>query len=128
GVDEVSVRHSMPSLEGQRCQSLFYHQNAANRAFDEARAIARGTDVVLQLPPPYPVRPLGHEDSLRIRVKDRYGRELGARPASDVQPRCHHPWTSVSINEKGEVYPCCQSNLLMGDLKKSSFDDIWNNR
>ncbi len=128
GVDELYATHYMPSLEGQRYQSLFYHQQTANRAFDEARTIAERTGIVLHVPANYQVKPLGHEETLRIRVKDRYGRELEPPPAAEAIPPCAHPWTSVSINEKGEVYPCCQSNLLMGDLKTASFDEIWNNR
>jgi radical SAM protein with 4Fe4S-binding SPASM domain len=127
GVDEVVVTHYMPSLEGQRFQSLFYHQETANRTFDEARAIARETGIALQLPPNYAVKPLGQEEALRIRVKDRYGRGRETKPKSGGVTPCAHPWTSVSIDEKGQVFPCCQSNLLMGDLRTSTFDEIWNN-
>jgi radical SAM protein with 4Fe4S-binding SPASM domain len=126
-VDEVVVTHYMPSLEGQRYQSLFYHQQSANAAFDAARAIARERGLTLQLPPNYRVQSLGHEQALQVRVKDRYGRLAVASP-DEKTPPCAHPWTSVSIDEKGQVFPCCQSNLLMGDLRTSSFDEIWNNR
>jgi len=128
GVDEVVVTHYMPSLEEQRYQSLFYHQNTANAAFADARRIADETGVAVQLPPAYLVRSLGSVEALRVRVRDRYGRELDVPGESAAAPKCLHPWTSASINEKGEVYPCCQSNLLMGDLKTSSFAEIWNNR
>ena len=127
-VDEVVVTHYMPSLEGQRFQSLYYHQQSANAAFAEARAIAAETGVVVRLPPDYTVKALGHEESLRVRVRDRYGRELQPRSASGAIPPCAHPWSSVSIDEKGQVFPCCQSNLLMGDLRTSTFEEIWNGR
>jgi radical SAM protein with 4Fe4S-binding SPASM domain len=136
GVDEVFATHYMPSLEGQRYQSLFYHQQTANAVFDECRAIARETGVVVHVPPNYHIKPLGQEETLRIRVRDRYGvRDAGdrgdgdkARAASDDIPPCAHPWTSVSIDEKGQVFPCCQSNLLMGDLRTQTFSEIWNGR
>jgi radical SAM protein with 4Fe4S-binding SPASM domain len=128
GVDEVVATHYMPSLEGQRYQSLFYHQRMANRAFDEARAAARETGIGLQVPPNYLLKPIGHEETLRAAVKQRYAGQSQAGSKAEGIPPCAHPWTSVSINEKGEVYPCCQSNLLMGDLRKSSFEEIWNNR
>jgi len=128
GVDEVFATHFMPSLEGQRYQSLFYHQQSANQAFDDARAIARETGVVVHLPANYHVRSLGHEDSLRVRVRDRYGREIEHKPKNDDIPPCAHPWTSVSIDEKGQVFPCCQSNLLMGDLRTQTFAEVWNGR
>lgn len=127
-VDEVVVTHYMPSFEGQRQQSLFYHQQTANTAFDEARAIARDAGLALRVPPNYRIKSLGHEAALRDRVRSRYPAAETPAPAGDAIPPCAHPWTSVSIDEKGQVFPCCQSNLLMGDLRTSSFEEIWNNR
>jgi radical SAM protein with 4Fe4S-binding SPASM domain len=129
GVDEVTVTHYMPTLEEQRFQSLFYHQSTANRIFDEARTLARQLDVDITLPPAYGSRGLGEVSCLKPQVKKRIPLIEDAAPAtSDLPPPCLHPWTSVSVNEKGQVYPCCQSNLLLGDLRQQSFDEIWNGR
>ena len=44
--------------------------------------------------------------------------------------QCTVPWEIPFINKDGQVFPCCNSAAasteLMGDLRKQSFDDIWN--
>ena len=42
--------------------------------------------------------------------------------------RCILPFSWVSINELGEVMPCCALPIVMGNLNKQSFMEIWNNR
>lgn len=131
GVDEITVTHYMPTLEEQRFQSLFYHQSTANRIFDESRTLARRLGVDITLPPAYGSRGLGEVSCLKPQVKKRIPLvedRAGAATDAALPPPCLHPWTSVSINEKGQVYPCCQSNLLLGDLRKESFEEIWNGR
>jgi len=125
GVDEVMVTHFGPTIESQRYQQLFYHQTTANQVFSRTRELAAELNIRVSLPPSYPIKKLPDEegqnqepgitglDSLRKRD---YG----------TDKKCLHPWTSVSINERGEVYPCCISTFRMGDLKKSRFEKIWN--
>ncbi len=46
---------------------------------------------------------------------------------NDAGPRsCGNPWTHVHIKSDGKVYPCCFSDETMGDLRKQSFQEIWN--
>ncbi len=46
---------------------------------------------------------------------------------NDAPPRsCGNPWTHVHVKSDGLVYPCCFSDEVMGDLRKQSFDEIWN--
>lgn len=46
---------------------------------------------------------------------------------NDAGPRsCGNPWTHVHIKSDGKVYPCCFSDEVMGDLRKQSFQEIWN--
>ncbi len=46
---------------------------------------------------------------------------------NDAGPRsCGNPWTHVHIKSDGKVYPCCFSDEEMGDLRKQSFEEIWN--
>jgi len=46
---------------------------------------------------------------------------------NDAPPRsCGNPWTHVHIKSDGLVYPCCFSDQVMGDLRKQSFEEIWN--
>ncbi len=46
---------------------------------------------------------------------------------NDAPPKtCGNPWTHVHIKSDGLVYPCCFSDEVMGDLRKESFEQIWN--
>lgn len=42
---------------------------------------------------------------------------------------CHYPYTSIQINEEGEVHPCCHpwcSSYSFGNILKEPFSEIWN--
>ncbi len=116
GVDEVMGMQFIPSDETQRIQSLFYHQSTANRNFIEAARIAEESGINIILPVLYEIPKLS--ESLM---------QASGTPKLPVEGRCLHPWSSMSITEKGEVFPCCVSEFLLGDLKKSSIAEIWNN-
>lgn len=47
-------------------------------------------------------------------------------PNDAPPPACGNPWTHVHVKEDGLVYPCCFSDEVMGDLRKQSFEEIWN--
>ncbi len=113
GVDEVLVAHLIPMIESQRVQSLVYHKGLANSLFEEGRRRAEELGISIDLPPPFPIKRMGEEDSIE-----------GA-PTQWDSKGCYHPWTSVSINEKGDVMPCCISDQKMGNLMETDFEKIW---
>lgn len=42
---------------------------------------------------------------------------------------CHYPYTSIQINEKGDVHPCCHpwcSFYSFGNILEQPFEEIWN--
>lgn len=39
---------------------------------------------------------------------------------------CLLPWESTLISANGDVYPCCQMHLKMGNLNNQEWDEIWN--
>ncbi len=116
GADQITVCHLTPWRESQRYQSLYYHQAEANAAFDEALLRARELGVNLVLPTPF--ENVAFADSKRDDVA----------PAARREPPCFHPWESVSINENGDVMPCCRTNAVLGNLRRQDFSEIWNGR
>ena len=40
---------------------------------------------------------------------------------------CKAPFSQISIDPAGKVYPCCRYTKPLGDLKDERIDDIWNN-
>ena len=117
GVDEILVTHLIPMTEAHRDQSLVYHKGLANDIFDEAMELARKREVSLKLPPSFPIMKI---DCVRGADDE----------AASVQKRkmCYHPWTSVSVDENGDVFPCCVYDRPLGSLEEASFQDIWNGR
>jgi len=115
GIDRVRVTHLIPVEERWRYQSLLYHQSSANQIFTEASQLARHLGVALGVPE--------HFVSYGIASA---GKWLPPQRLQAKEQPCYHPWTSVSIDERGRVRPCCVSSVVMGDLNKTSFERIWN--
>ena len=117
GADKVFVQHLLPKTRGQELQSLFFHRSSANAAFESARARAAELGVTVNLPKPLDV---GWVSLVKSDANDAAAPEKGLSP-------CYLPWTSVNVLENGDVLPCCVGgSLIMGNLKKNTFDEIWN--
>lgn len=118
GADRVFAHHLLPKNEDQKLQSLFFHRKAANDTFAKTEQLASALGVELSLPAPMDC------GSLSLKKP--------AEPAAEPKPTgpapCYLPWTSVNILENGDVLPCCVagSSLIMGNLKRNSFREIWN--
>jgi len=127
GVDKITTIHFMPMIEKQRLQSLFYHQTTANNVFGHAKKMADRLGIEILVPQAYPIHKLENEEKKYIDSS----KDLSAKKTPSHHrhiKQCYHPWTSVSINQRGDVFPCCQSNYYMGNLKKNTFKQIWNNK
>lgn len=116
GVDRVTITHFVPWEEGQRQKSLVYHKELANQMLRKAHELAEDYKLLVDLPLPFTTDKIADNQA----------------PPEDMDSAslapCYHPWESVSINEKGDVMPCCASGAIMGSLENSSFSEIWNNR
>lgn len=40
---------------------------------------------------------------------------------------CVAPWLSLNINQNGNVQPCCNGDLCLGNVLKEDIETIWNN-
>ncbi len=113
GVDRVIVTHFSPWEENQRKQCLVYHKELSNQVLDKARILAGELGIIVYFPKPF-------------HTSDRS--DTPPSQAGLHQKQCLHPWKSFSINEKGDVMPCCATSVVMGNLETTSFYDIWNGR
>jgi radical SAM protein with 4Fe4S-binding SPASM domain len=114
GASQVTLTHFVPVRESHRYQSLYYHRGEANEAFAAAEARARELGVHFVAPAPFALDSMA--DNGLVRIDD----------APAEEPPCYHPWTSVSVNEQGDVMPCCATNTVLGNLKRQNFESIWN--
>jgi len=104
GADNLTVQYMVVHGEDVRAESLFYHQDLANEMLAAAQERAREVGLSVQFPPRFGV--------------DR----------RESAPTCTDPWRTAFVRWNGEVHPCCYapSTVVMGDLKKQSFWEIWN--
>lgn len=117
GVDEIVVTHLIPMSEAQRFQSLAYHRGLSNQVFRVSAERAQKLGIPILLPPPFAVRSMESAS------------DVSREQTSSAPPlRCLHPWTSISIDEQGDVYPCCIYEKPLGNLHKSDLVSIWNGK
>jgi len=109
--EEIAAEHL------SRCPDL------ANRMFDEAAERARRRGIVLQLPPRFSAETCAADGISNggTRARRRLFPERRRFPQ-----RCIHPWLSLYVTAGGQVYPCCGSRRVMGDLNRQSVAEIWN--
>ena len=111
GADNLTVQYMVAHGEEVRAESLFYHQELANRMLDAAEERAR-------------------EVGLSVTLPERFGaRGQAPETARSQSPfPCTDPWKVAFVRWNGEVHPCCYapSRVVMGNLAERSFWEIWN--
>ncbi|MCA9063100.1 MAG: SPASM domain-containing protein [Planctomycetaceae bacterium] len=139
GVDRIQVMNLIPTLPEHKYKTLFYHRTLANRIFSEARQLAQELDFDINLPPQFDVGVFQKPSEL-VQLGQTGAAESGGCCSSAggcgggsnskrlELAKCFFPWQTCSINELGNVKPCCVYWRSMGDLQKQSFDQVWNGR
>ena len=77
----------------------------------------------------------GHVDrALELRRKKKYkirspeGFWAGLENNGCTRGICHFPWSRFTVKINGDVCVCCQSEKMIGNLCRSSFEEIWNSK
>ena len=110
GVSKIKVWSLFPVEKHQTHQSLLYNRKTANQVFKKAKKLGKklGVEVIAKK------FDLGSIEKPEQKIK------------KNLIP-CHMPWTTINIRENGDITPCACSTRIMGNLKKRSFNSIWNN-
>jgi MoaA/NifB/PqqE/SkfB family radical SAM enzyme len=64
-------------------------------------------------------------DAEIVELIERVG-ERDEREPSYYDNVCKYPWNSLYVKHTGDVMVCCAAWFAIGNLKKSSIEDIWN--
>ena len=147
GIDHVAVMNLVHFVPAQKYKRLTHHRSLANRYFREARQLAAETGVSVSLPPDFsvgtwdlPGQPAqGCGASCAAQAADApVGLSVAGRTVVPATAKaggdsielnsCWLPWQTCSINELGQVRPCCTYWRPMGSLAKRSFEEVWNSR
>jgi radical SAM protein with 4Fe4S-binding SPASM domain len=125
-IPHVKVDYLLVNKEELEKESLFYHQELAQRIFYISKRKAANLGIQLSFPKSF----------------IEFG-EIGVRGARDTEEAkeinevkkiksknisCYEPWYSALISFDGKVYPCCYLHKIMGDLTNQSFRQIWNSK
>lgn len=100
-VKRIIVTSIVVATKGLEQESLYYHQELANKIFDEVENIAKENEITVVLP-------------------DRFGTK------SNPQGYCNDPQDTFYVRAEGTVIPCCvATNAVIGDLNNEDSKDIW---
>jgi len=107
GADAVLVDYLRVLTEDMKADSLYFHQDLANKYILDARTTAK---------------------KLGIKLDDYglFGHESVEKQAAPT--KCKDVWNKVYIQFDGTIYPCCLCKTPMGSLRSHSIVEIWNNQ
>ncbi len=106
GIEKINVFQLRVHKEELIPESLYFYQSAANKAFKEAKKLARLRNVQISLPPLF---------------------KCGPVTSNDVQREpCVAPWGDLTVNVNGSAAICCGGARPAGNLNELSFDEVWN--
>ncbi len=110
GVYSIWVTHLVVWQEDYRKESLVYSPDLTKEIFERASSLARERKVFLQLPAVISAKEVAFGEETPVHF-----------------PNCYEPWRQPVINYNGDVMACCVApELVMGNLREQSFEDIWN--
>ena len=112
GVEEVCLQAmgEYPGLENESVAA--HHKPLGRRLFEEGQRRGKelGVRIVLQ-----PSDQFEEDRKERNILEDRRG----------YRKQCYDLWNRALIAATGDVLPCCASPVSMGNLRDSSFEQIW---
>jgi radical SAM protein with 4Fe4S-binding SPASM domain len=101
GIETITVNSIVIVTKGLEQESLYYHQELANRVFTEAKEVAKLEGIYLSLPPLFGTR-------------------------VDPQGCCTEVQEMFYVKAEGTVIPCCvATDAIIGDLSQESPEEIW---
>ncbi|MCI0743380.1 MAG: radical SAM protein [Gemmataceae bacterium] len=128
GVDRIQVMNLTPYLPAQKFKMLFYHRSLANRYFEEARTLAQQLGVQVNVPSDFATGTFDTAPLLQIGLPGKSANGAAHDPGVLEMVNCFHPWQTCSINELGNVKPCCIYWRSMGSIANNNFASVWNGR
>lgn len=131
GIDRIQVMTLVPYVRSQKFKNLSYHRSLANRYFREGRALAHDLGIETNIPDDFNIGDFS-SSLIKLQHKSEVEAVNGHAGPRELDPytipmvECFKPWQACSINELGNVKPCCVYWRSMGDLSTHGFDQVWN--
>ena len=113
GVAKINVFHMNVWKEDYIEESLIFYPQLTREIFNETETRARELGIRIDIP---------------VEIKEGVVTD-GTRLHNSKIPRCYQPWSYCYVRNDAIVQACCYSErLIMGDLSKQSFEEIWNDK
>jgi radical SAM protein with 4Fe4S-binding SPASM domain len=132
GVEEVQCQHMVIFVDGIKEEALVFDKERSNQYISEAKTRASRHGIRFYHPPLFDIgeQHTGAKVVLDGKIwqqEDQYDYERKTHPIlQDGMQLCTDPWRKLYIDWQGQVFPCCVwKEEPLGDLKKSSFLEIW---
>ncbi|GMT42704.1 MAG: hypothetical protein IEMM0002_1115 [bacterium] len=74
------------------------------------------------------LRKICSSTGMEIEDKSRYFAPRLLPAPSEPESVCPLPWTQAYIHQNGDVYFCCTNSVLLGNLGRNDFGEIWNGK
>jgi MoaA/NifB/PqqE/SkfB family radical SAM enzyme len=124
GVDRIQIMNLKPFVLAQKYKMLHYHRSLANQYFAQARQVAQELGIAVNVPPEFDT---GSWDTNLVQL-GLLRHNQTADPHAIEMVNCYHPWQTCSINELGDIKPCCVYWRSMGKMSRGGFASVWNGR
>lgn len=113
GVSQINVFHMNVWEEAHIKESLIYCPELTKEIFSRAKNKANELGLKLDVP---------------VEISENQYRK-SSKNGNCQTPKCYQPWSYCYIRNDGLVQACCYSeDLIMGNLLKQSFEEIWNGK
>lgn len=125
-VKHVGIRHLWIFDETNREETMFLYPDLMEEWFQRTESLGKELGIHVDLPSRTPIK--FAEDYLLERFGDPRLLELAKQARFIPGPGkvCYEPWNNFWVTWQGTVYPCCQSNRVMGNVNDADFMEIWN--
>ena len=126
GIKYVGIRHVWVFGESTKNETMFLYPELMKEKFEEAEQVGKELGVYVDLPSQENVKIM--EDYMFRKLNDPILNQMATEIFKDPGPGkvCSEPWVNYWVTWDGNVYPCCQTNRIMGNVNDAGFEEIWN--
>ena len=126
GIDCVNATHLVVVDKSLSDESLVNHKVLYNTIYDRSICAVQTRNIKLVMPPKFVIKNENKNENKKS-IFDRIN-DKSANIVNRKKLYCHFIYEQSWIKVNGDVVPCCIMPTIMGNIEKSSFEEVWNNK
>ena len=119
GIDWMDTSHLIVLDTSLSNESLVNHKLLYNTIYDLSISVAQAKNILIAIPPKFDI----NDENIKPRVYD-----VSPKIVNRKKKYCPFIYEQSWILVNGDVVPCCVMLTIMGNIEKSSFEEVWNNK